>query len=98
MPKYKRWTDDEIQNALDFISAGGSVNKASKDFGVPRGTLQCRLKNGKPKPRGRKPFLTADEENQIVKYTKYMSRTGYPVTPSWVRETATRIVSCRYVK
>ena len=43
MPKYKRWTNDEINNALDFISSGGSLNKARRDFGIPRGTVHCVL-------------------------------------------------------
>ena len=97
MPKYKRWTDDEMENALDFISSGGSIHKASRDFGIPRGTLQCRLKNGNLKQQGKQPLLTKYEESQIVKYAKFMSRTGHPVTPSWIRDTAARIMSCRYV-
>ena len=84
-----------MNNALDFISSGGSIHKASRDYGIPRGTLQCRLKNGDLKQRGKKPFLTNYEECQIVQYTKYMSRTGHPVTPSWIRDTAARIMACR---
>ena len=40
-------------------------------------------KNGEPEKSQRKPFLIFYEA-ELVKYVKYMSRTGH--TPCWIRE------------
>ena len=53
MPKYKRWTEDEMENDVSYVSNAGSINKAYKEYGVPRATLQRRIKNGEPNKSGR---------------------------------------------
>ena len=48
MPKYRRWTDDEMKNAIDLVLSGGSVYKTSKKYGIPNNTLKHRIENGDP--------------------------------------------------
>ena len=60
-------------------------------------TLKHRIENGDPKKPGPKAYLLKSEENNIVKYVQYMARTGNHVTFAWICETATRLVSCRYL-
>ena len=60
-------------------------------------TLKHRIENGDPKKPGPKAYLSKSEEDNIVKYVQYMARTGNPVTPAWICETASRLVSCRYL-
>ena len=48
MPKYRRWTDDEMKNAIDLVLSGGSVYKTSKKYGIPSNTLKHRIENGDP--------------------------------------------------
>ena len=67
MPKYKRWTEDEMENAVYYVSNGVSIKKACKEYRVPRATLQCGIKNREPSKTGRKPYLTTGE---LVKYVK----------------------------
>ena len=97
MPKKKRWTDEEMINAIDLVKSGESIRKASKVYGVPRTTMRDRLILGDPKKPGSKTLLTIHEEEQLVKYVKYMSRTGNPVTVNWICETAVRLMACRYM-
>ena len=65
-----------MENAVSYVSNGGSINKACKEYGVPRATLQRRIKNGEPNKSGCKPYFTYYEEGELVKYVKYKSRTG----------------------
>ena len=83
-----------MNNAVEFVISGGTVYKACKEYGVPQRTLERRILNGAPNKSGRKPFLTSFEEEELVKYIKYMSKTGHPVTPCWVGDTASRLVAC----
>ena len=76
MPKYKRWTEDEMENAVSYMLNGGSINK---EYWVPRATLQRRIKNGEPNQSGRKLHLTYYEAGELVKYVKYKNRTGHRV-------------------
>ena len=94
MPKYRRWTDDEMKNAIDLVLSGGSVYKTRK-YGIPSNTLKHRIENGDPKKPGPKAYLSKSEENNILKYVQYMymARTGNPVKSAWICETATRLVS-----
>ena len=80
-----------------MVLSGGSVYKTSKKYGIPSNTLKHRIENGDPKRRGPKAYLSKSEEDNIVKYVQYMARTGIPVTSAWICETATRLVSCRYL-
>ena len=34
MPKHRRWTDDEMKNAIDLVLSGGSVHKTCKKYGI----------------------------------------------------------------
>ena len=97
MPRYRRWTDDEMKNAIDLVLSGGSVYKTRKKYGIPSNTRNHRIENSDPKKPGLKAYLSKSEKNNIVKYVQYMARTGNPVTSTLICETATRLVSCRYL-
>ena len=84
-----------MQNAIDLFFYGGSVDKASKKYGIPSNTLKHRIDNGDPKKPGSKAYLSKSEEDNVVKYVQYMARTGNPVSSAWICATATRLVSCR---
>ena len=97
MPKRKKWSEDDINKALEMINDGEKISKACKECDVPRSTICDRLKKGKPNKTGPKPLMTKYEEDELVKYIKYMSQIGQAVTQEWIRETAARMISCRYM-
>ena len=56
-----------------MVLSGGSVDKASKKYGIPSNTLKHRIENGDPKTKkpGPKAYLSKSEANNIVKYVQY---------------------------
>ena len=70
MPKYKRLVDDEMRKNLDFISKG-SIQKASQDNGMSRGTLQYISKNRKSQPGKRAPLILTNNEIGLKTLNKF---------------------------
>ncbi|CAI4217631.1 unnamed protein product [Parascedosporium putredinis] len=46
MPKY---TEEALQNAIRDVESGTSAKRAAKTWGVPRSTLQNRVRGSKPR-------------------------------------------------
>ena len=80
MPKRKRWTEEEMMNAIDLAKTGESLRKVCATYSVPRTILRNRLKLGDPQRTGPKHLLTDYEEEQLVKYVQYMSKTHFAVS------------------
>lgn len=75
----KNYSDEDMQSALSNIRAGLSIHKASKEFKIPRGTLQNRIHNRTKKARkGPETVLTSDEEKQIVDWLVANHLKGFP--------------------
>ncbi|KAF2898011.1 hypothetical protein ILUMI_08165 [Ignelater luminosus] len=65
--RYKRNYDErDIEQAVEAIKKGLSKKQASKEYGIPRATLQFRLSNKfKKTGHGPTPILTQDEEELL---------------------------------
>lgn len=75
----KKYNDNDMQSALNKIKTGLSIHKASKEFNIPRGTLQNRIHNRTKKSRkGPVTVLTPDEEKQIVDWLVANHLKGFP--------------------
>ena len=77
--------------AMEVVSNGKmSVTVAAKSFGVPRKTLDDRMK-GKVR-RGTNPgtrtVLSMAEEESLVNYLVYMAERGFPLTRTMMKELA----------
>ncbi|CAG4974201.1 unnamed protein product [Colias eurytheme] len=78
---YKKYTDEELQNALLKTRSGElTAYKASKLYKVPYQTLLDKLKNKHTNPAGHATVLTKDEEELIVKWVLHMADIGFPVS------------------
>ncbi|KAF2889310.1 hypothetical protein ILUMI_16864 [Ignelater luminosus] len=66
--RYKKNYDGrDIEQAVEAIKKGLSRKQASKEYGIPRATLQFRLSNKfKKTGHGPPPILTQDEEELLV--------------------------------
>ena len=42
------WTDKQLKLALDGVENGKSIKSCAAEFGIPRSTLQERIKNKDP--------------------------------------------------
>ena len=92
MPKYQ---DSDLNEALRMVDEGSSVYNAAKTCNVPKSTIHWRIQHKTPKARGRKTKLSADDENELVKYAEFMSDNGTPVTPTWLVGTGSRLANIR---
>jgi len=62
------YTEDDIQRALAEVAKGRSVRKACLDWGVPRGTLQDRIKGRVSLKEAHEPFqrLSPVQEQRLT--------------------------------
>lgn len=59
--------------------AGQSIRKAAMMYNVPRSTLSDRITGIGSRP-GKKPYLTIQEEKEVVLFLKKCASIGYPFT------------------
>ena len=76
--KKRSYTKEDIQEGLELVNSGKSVNSVSKITGIPQSTLQRHVRKN-PKSRvGRPSTLTPEEEDYIVKAIMYCAESGWP--------------------
>lgn len=94
--KINKYTDEAMTNALSSIRSGMTISKASRQFGVPRGTIHDRLsgrvKEG-PRKMGRSSYLTPTEESRLVKWIIDCCSCGLPVTKQELTNKVAEIVT-----
>lgn len=95
--KRKLWTNEDLENAMNYSKAGASLRDAGRKYGIPRATLACRLKNKPLKKPGPDPKMSPEDEVQLVSYIEFMANMGSPVSTRWVKQTAARLIKHRCV-
>ena len=81
--KLKQWKDEQMRKAMDAVINGElGVNRAALEFGVPKTTLKDIISRkliygSNPGPV---PFLTPQEEEQLVNFLFECSRMRYSKT------------------
>ena len=88
--KLKNYNKDDMDRAYDMVKNGSSRQSAACICKVPNTSLQRRV-NRELKRQGKKPLLSNHDEEQLVKYAKFMAQSGVPMTPSWLCNTAGRL-------
>ena len=78
--KYKQWNNEAMLGAMKAVSEGTGVNRAALEFGVPKSTLKDRVagKVQHGSKSGKTPYLTHDEEKELVDFLISSSKIGYP--------------------
>ncbi|KAF2891981.1 hypothetical protein ILUMI_14192, partial [Ignelater luminosus] len=75
----KNYDEKDIAKAVEAIEKGLSKKQASKEYGIPRATLQFRLSNKlKKNGYGPPPILAQDEEELLVHWIKKCQLKGFP--------------------
>ena len=55
---YPAYTEETLQKCLEAVRSGSlSINKATKEYNIPRGTIQNKLKNNHSKSVAVQLFL-----------------------------------------
>lgn len=84
--QFHNYTEDALSNALIKIREHNwPIRKASREYGVPRGTLQDRIHGRvveKPRKMGPDTVLSLAEENELVKWLVDLAKCGFPQKPS----------------
>ena len=89
--KYRNWSEDDMEKAVKLVRSGYSKSEASHQCSVPRSTLRDRLNGKKTENQRKKTKLSTNDEKELANYVMFMSDSGAPVTPKWIRETAGRL-------
>lgn len=73
-----RYCNNKLAKAVAACKSGKSVRSVAKSFGIPRSTLQQKLKNNELciRKMGRPTHLTENEEKEFVAWIIKRSRQG----------------------
>ena len=79
--KYKLWTKESLDRAIEAVDKGTTIRCASEMYGVPRSTLSDYI-SGKVSMEGRSgaPYLTLEEEAELENFLVQSADIGYPRT------------------
>ena len=79
----RQWSDQSMVGAMEAVQEGRmGVNRAALEFGIPRTTLKDRI-SGRVvhgSKSGPKPYLTYEEEKEMVDFLITCSKMGYGKT------------------
>lgn len=80
--KQGQYSNEALKNALDEVKSGVPYRAAARKYGIPRVTLMRKFqthseKKERPGPRTK---FTVEQEEMLVKWIKYMAKTGFPVS------------------
>lgn len=79
--RYKSYSTENLLKAIQQIRKGKiSINRASVEFGISKGTLMNKIKNKHTNKVGRPLVLTKNEEESIVQHMITVSEWGFPFT------------------
>ena len=81
--KLRQWTNESILEALQAVRNGTfGVNRAALEYNIPPTTLKDRVSGrvAHSTASGRKPYLTKEEEKELVDFLMLCSKLGYGKT------------------
>ena len=91
MPSY---TEDHITQALEAITQGQSIKKAALEWGVPRLTLQNRMRGTQSRDVAfsDQQRLSPTDENHLANWVRVQADLGLPPTHQQLKDFAKRIL------
>lgn len=92
--KFFKYTERQMEMALEDVSRGIPVATAAKNHGVARMTLSNKAKGKSPKFRKMGPdtILTKNEESVLVTWILKMSRMGFPITKEELLDSVQQLI------
>ena len=95
----RTWKHEQMEKAFAAVEKGTSIRKAAELYGVPRSTLHDRVSGRVElgcKP-GKKPYLTIEEEEEVVSFLLKCAKIGYAHTRKEVIALIQRIAESKGV-
>lgn len=85
--RYRDYRDEDLERALQEHADGRiSLREAEERYGIPRATLNRKLRGLNPNNPGRQPVFGVREEKCIIKAITTAAEWGYPMTKTEIRE------------
>ncbi|KAJ8953396.1 hypothetical protein NQ318_023513, partial [Aromia moschata] len=93
--RFYQYTEDQLQRALfEIREKNMSINKASKEFNVPKTSIIDRMK-GRSRPNRRKtgpaPILSIEVEDKLKEWIINIAKCGFPLKKSDLIDTVEKI-------
>lgn len=78
----KKWSDEELEEAMKLVKMGRSISGTSKITNIPKTTLRnkCNGVTAVGATVGPATILNSEEEAHLVKWILHLSEKGFPVT------------------
>ena len=94
MPKVRKYAERDIQLAIQDISNGISQNAAADKHGIPRSTLQGRLKGAGTRQEAKElqMKLSYEHEEALATWARIQDGLGLPLTHNVLRAAAERML------
>lgn len=95
-----KWTEGNLEQAMEAVKNGASIRQASKKFAIPFSTLQERIKNKKvtTPTMGRKPVFSTEQELDIANQIKYLASIFYGVSTKELRRFTFEFAERNHIK
>lgn len=77
---YHVFNEENITKAANAVRNGMSYRKAEKKFGVPKSSIQRRVKTKQQNHYGRPPVFTEEDERKITECLGLAAEWGFPLT------------------
>ena len=79
---YRKYEQICLEKAVIAVEQGKSLRQVSEMYGVPRSTLHDHYvgKHQMGSKSGPKPYLTIEEEEELVSFLEKSATIGYPYT------------------
>lgn len=92
--KILKYSEEQMQKAIEDVNRGLSKSQASKMNNVPRPTLISKLKGQSPLScwMGRSSILKKEEESLLVDWIFTMAKAGFPITKVQLIDSVQRIL------
>ncbi|CCF43077.1 transposase, partial [Colletotrichum higginsianum] len=89
-----QYTEDEVNQALDAITNGMPIKRAGQVYGIPRSTLQYRIKGTQPRSIAFSDLqrLSVSQEAKLAEWVRIQHALGVAPTHLQVRLFAERIL------
>ena len=91
---YRRWNSESMEKAVKEVELGMPIRQACEIFSVPKSSLHDRV-SGKVDCKARSgptPYLSFEEEEELVSFLIQTAKIGYPHTKKQVLALVQRIV------
>lgn len=82
---YHCFADQMLERAVEAVQNGMSYRKAEQKFGVPKSSIQRKVKNVQQNPYGRPAVLNDEQEKQLSECLALAAEWGFPLTQLDVR-------------